>query len=238
MIRRPPRSTPTDTLFPYTTLFRSKSRIVEIAVGKEEVQLLDAEVAKIMIDVAIIISAVQHADRRRERGAIGTGRHQPPDRILGALKGRSPALVETKAVVCGLRAVDTDADADRMLDELVGPALVEEHAIGLDRKRQRRRRLDDVAQRLARLAKGIGADHRGFAAVESELGVRDAQFPAPLRHPVRQPLGHGMRRIGRTLEWGFVAHMEIITVAAVDVAALRHLVDDLERVDGIGRSEE
>src|SRR3546814_2190530 len=76
----------------------AKSRIVEIAVGKEEVQLLDAEVAKIMIDVAIIISAVQHADRRRERGAIGTGRHQPPDRILGALKGRSPALVETKAV--------------------------------------------------------------------------------------------------------------------------------------------
>src|SRR3546814_19537452 len=68
----------------------------------------------------------------------------------------------------------------------------------------------------------------------SELGVRDAQFPAPLRHPVRQPLGHGMRRIGRTLEWGFVAHMEIIAVAAVDVAALRHLVDDLERVAGIG----
>src|SRR3546814_17959229 len=27
MIRRPPRSTRTDTLFPYTTLFRSKSRI-------------------------------------------------------------------------------------------------------------------------------------------------------------------------------------------------------------------
>src|SRR3546814_1911325 len=26
MIRRPPRSTRTDTLFPYTTLFRSKSR--------------------------------------------------------------------------------------------------------------------------------------------------------------------------------------------------------------------
>src|SRR3546814_11658992 len=26
MIRRPPRSTPTDTLFPYTTLFRSRAR--------------------------------------------------------------------------------------------------------------------------------------------------------------------------------------------------------------------
>src|SRR3546814_10753486 len=28
MIRRPPRSTRTDTLFPYTTLFRSKRRVV------------------------------------------------------------------------------------------------------------------------------------------------------------------------------------------------------------------
>src|SRR3546814_13321959 len=30
MIRRPPRSTRTDTLFPYTTLFRSASTFVEI----------------------------------------------------------------------------------------------------------------------------------------------------------------------------------------------------------------
>src|SRR3546814_1551592 len=33
MIRRPPRSTRTDTLFPYTTLFRSKSRQVERITG-------------------------------------------------------------------------------------------------------------------------------------------------------------------------------------------------------------
>src|SRR3546814_9925930 len=30
MIRRPPRSTRTDTLFPYTTLFRSAGRIIRI----------------------------------------------------------------------------------------------------------------------------------------------------------------------------------------------------------------
>src|SRR3546814_37753 len=29
MIRRPPRSTRTDTLFPYTTLFRSQSRLAD-----------------------------------------------------------------------------------------------------------------------------------------------------------------------------------------------------------------
>src|SRR3546814_18793568 len=30
MIRRPPRSTRTDTLFPYTTLFRSRQNIIEL----------------------------------------------------------------------------------------------------------------------------------------------------------------------------------------------------------------
>src|SRR3546814_1087455 len=34
MIRRPPRSTRTDTLFPYTTLFRSGRRFVLPAVGQ------------------------------------------------------------------------------------------------------------------------------------------------------------------------------------------------------------
>src|SRR3546814_4217337 len=43
MIRRPPRSTRTDTLFPYTTLFRSENLLVGVvraqglAVGQKEV---------------------------------------------------------------------------------------------------------------------------------------------------------------------------------------------------------
>src|SRR3546814_10775613 len=36
MIRRPPRSTRTDTLFPYTTLFRSERLGGEIALGAEK----------------------------------------------------------------------------------------------------------------------------------------------------------------------------------------------------------
>src|SRR3546814_1541400 len=35
MIRRPPRSTRTDTLFPYTTLFRSSARVVVIGLGEK-----------------------------------------------------------------------------------------------------------------------------------------------------------------------------------------------------------
>src|SRR3546814_3448661 len=33
MIRRPPRSTRTDTLFPYTTLFRSRVALADLAAG-------------------------------------------------------------------------------------------------------------------------------------------------------------------------------------------------------------
>src|SRR3546814_20896972 len=40
MIRRPPRSTRTDTLFPYTTLFRSQ--VVDVGERAEEEQTLDA----------------------------------------------------------------------------------------------------------------------------------------------------------------------------------------------------
>src|SRR3546814_15708628 len=41
MIRRPPRSTRTDTLFPYTTLFRSTRRIVRPEEEEEEHRLLE-----------------------------------------------------------------------------------------------------------------------------------------------------------------------------------------------------
>src|SRR3546814_7275348 len=36
MIRRPPRSTRTDTLFPYTTLFRSIEGVLKLSTGTED----------------------------------------------------------------------------------------------------------------------------------------------------------------------------------------------------------
>src|SRR3546814_11690369 len=46
MIRRPPRSTRTDTLFPYTTLFRSsaKALILELEQAQPEEEYYDAKV--------------------------------------------------------------------------------------------------------------------------------------------------------------------------------------------------
>src|SRR3546814_8993519 len=40
MIRRPPRSTRTDTLFPYTTLFRSLSRFGKYIFGAQRVAVI------------------------------------------------------------------------------------------------------------------------------------------------------------------------------------------------------
>src|SRR3546814_14388240 len=43
MIRRPPRSTRTDTLFPYTTLFRSTQRLENLTLGNPEQPDLSAD---------------------------------------------------------------------------------------------------------------------------------------------------------------------------------------------------
>src|SRR3546814_18842035 len=58
MIRRPPRSTRTDTLFPYTTLFRS--RLVVVAAGERE--------------------DVPEPDERRHDDAAHAPRHAPAHR--------------------------------------------------------------------------------------------------------------------------------------------------------------
>src|SRR3546814_8197422 len=70
MLRRPPRSTLSYTLFPYTTLFRSDEPGVEIVVGgaglagQRQVQLGDAPSG------AALHHALQHADHLEGRGGI------------------------------------------------------------------------------------------------------------------------------------------------------------------------
>src|SRR3546814_1522840 len=59
MIRRPPRSTRTDTLFPYTTLFRSLNPFGEIPIFKDgDLMLRDAQ--------AIMVYVARKNDRRSE----------------------------------------------------------------------------------------------------------------------------------------------------------------------------
>src|SRR3546814_12214985 len=66
MIRRPPRSTRTDTLFPYTTLFRSA-----LAPGAEEVPRRPVQPA----DRWLTRCHREAGARHRQREGIGAGGH-------------------------------------------------------------------------------------------------------------------------------------------------------------------
>src|SRR3546814_14887387 len=59
MIRRPPRSTRTDTLFPYTTLFRSASQTAFLRSTKSQG---NAAVAAIFVENADLSFAVAESD--------------------------------------------------------------------------------------------------------------------------------------------------------------------------------
>src|SRR3546814_5429106 len=72
MIRRPPRSTRTDTLFPYTTLFRSRLEMRGFGGDRVDARLGDA--ARGFVEVGRV-----EAHDTRERLAVGEarfGRHQ------------------------------------------------------------------------------------------------------------------------------------------------------------------
>src|SRR3546814_1050593 len=75
MIRRPPRSTRTDTLFPYTTLFRSDP------VGARHRRALGDHVGQ-PDQAAPLILLVKTRDLRRDRRvglAVGVARREPVD---------------------------------------------------------------------------------------------------------------------------------------------------------------
>src|SRR3546814_11746633 len=62
MIRRPPRSTRTDTLFPYTTLFRSLGQAELVRGGPALVALVGGGVA-----VEAVLQRLHVAEQRRQR---------------------------------------------------------------------------------------------------------------------------------------------------------------------------
>src|SRR3546814_11045940 len=66
MIRRPPRSTRTDTLFPYTTLFRSsaKALILELEQAQRDEEYYDA---KVLVLKEQIEHHVKEEEKQRDR---------------------------------------------------------------------------------------------------------------------------------------------------------------------------
>src|SRR3546814_14374976 len=95
MIRRPPRSTRTDTLFPYTTLFRSQTyRSINPATGEEIAEVALASTR----DAQRAIAAARTAfDTGPWRYASASSRKELIEKLAAALKERQEefALMET-----------------------------------------------------------------------------------------------------------------------------------------------
>src|SRR3546814_2108336 len=94
MIRRPPRSTRTDTLFPYTTLFRSAVAMAEdvrpfeeLALGGHVPKLLEIDE---MVILAVHLAGADRPRRRRYRHAeFGVrGEQLARDRRFARPRGR------------------------------------------------------------------------------------------------------------------------------------------------------
>src|SRR3546814_8397482 len=65
MIRRPPRSTRTDTLFPYTTLFRSSSRRPSMNIGsikQNDAGIFVGKIATLTIAMTMALREVQSSN--------------------------------------------------------------------------------------------------------------------------------------------------------------------------------
>src|SRR3546814_16549460 len=77
MIRRPPRSTRTDTLFPYTTLFRSRRRIVAPA-RQQSVERFGLDHRAGQDVRAGGARLLDHADRQLRVELLGADRQQQP----------------------------------------------------------------------------------------------------------------------------------------------------------------
>src|SRR3546814_3357971 len=109
MIRRPPRSTRTDTLCPYTTLFRSAVRTASFV-------MTGSDVGDVRCD-------------RRNAIAVSTSDHcQPTLRITDecGLAGRQTALPSSamghRLSACGASAMSSQDARDRLLDPARGAA--------------------------------------------------------------------------------------------------------------------
>src|SRR3546814_2210354 len=131
MIRRPPRSTRTDTLFPYTTLFRSlrphvDHLVVLLALGDQAVEVLLLELLHLglgLLDEAGLgVRDHQVVLAERDAGLAGVAEAE-----------RHDAVAEDHRVLLAAVAVD---DVDQLGDFLLGQPLVEqaERTLGMARE--------------------------------------------------------------------------------------------------------
>src|SRR3546814_11341378 len=106
MIRRPPRSTRTDTLFPYTTLFRSVALDDVVIIGGDQ-----HAVARLPFDATLDLAAA----RRHQRHAVAIEARDRLERLRIADIRRQP---------CPHVTDQTDLEGPRSEERRVGKACV------------------------------------------------------------------------------------------------------------------
>src|SRR3546814_13017023 len=93
MIRRPPRSTRTDTLFPYTTLFRSDRTVDIVALAAQQGDALPALLYRHLALQLAAVADVVKVDHRANFGKDEAG-------ALGAQYPRQPHPVTLQIDAC------------------------------------------------------------------------------------------------------------------------------------------
>src|SRR3546814_15250929 len=119
MIRLPPRSTRTDTLFPYTTLFRSKENLMPFDLSlislTPDLRTLPGAQARIALSTRIVVVLTKLARDPRPELANRLGSEEAAERFLDQI-GRASCgervcpSVEITAVLGSLTNNNTETD--------------------------------------------------------------------------------------------------------------------------------
>src|SRR3546814_14740048 len=115
MIRRPPRSTRTDTLFPYTTLFRSEAQqrlvvhAILVLVAAQQVDALDTDIdviVDVVIDAGVELSPRSVDQRQAEEEGVVRHIARPPsiayarvEPVFVVEQRRNIGILDRKSVV-------------------------------------------------------------------------------------------------------------------------------------------
>src|SRR3546814_18373373 len=120
MIRRPPRSTRTDTLFPYTTLFRSR-------VGRHASEALDHSLQKANV-AAITVFCLRNAARlaieEDHAQEIERDQQRRPLRLEPHAQPRFPPKPAETAVGCRRRPAAVELHLQEDMPSLAAPRRV------------------------------------------------------------------------------------------------------------------
>src|SRR3546814_15061567 len=115
MIRRPPRSTRTDTLFPYTTLFRSARASPRFSPSANPISRSHPK--EMTMADAYIVEAVRTAGARRNGALAGWHPADMAGEVLNALVARTgidPAAIHDVIMGCVTQAGDQATHVGRM----------------------------------------------------------------------------------------------------------------------------